>query len=133
MAEFRVASGRKIHAIDITGRVAQCLPADAHGIVYIFTPHTTVALMIGENEANLMADLERTAAHLLDYCGPFQHAGGGNANAPAHLLSSLAGVSVCVPVQRGRMRLGTYQRILLVELDGPRERQVFVTLIPSQG
>jgi secondary thiamine-phosphate synthase enzyme len=130
MRQFTVRSERKIHAIDVTEQVAQGVPTEAQGAIHVFTPHTTVSLMLGENEEDLMGDLERAAAHLLDHCGPFRHCGNGNPNAPAHLLSSLAGASQCIPVYEGRLQLGRYQRILLVDLDGPKERRVFVTLLP---
>jgi secondary thiamine-phosphate synthase enzyme len=132
MYDFTVQSERKIQAIDVTGQVAACLPADADGVAHVFTPHTTVALVIGEDEEKLLGDLERTAASLLAHCGPFQHAGRGNPNAPAHLFSSLAGVSLCVPVRAGQLRLGTFQRILLVELDGPKARQVWVSIVGAR-
>lgn len=51
------------------------------------------------------------------------------AHTPAHLLSSLIGSSITVPVREGRLKLGTWQRIILVELDGPREREISLTQI----
>ena len=131
MIEITVQSQRKIHAVDITDAVVERLPAGAEGIVHLFCPHTTAALVIGENEEKLMGDLERAAAHLLDHCGPFEHAAHGNPNAPAHILSSIAGCSGGVPGEAGRLRLGTYQRVLLLELDGPRTRRVWIFL-PTQ-
>jgi secondary thiamine-phosphate synthase enzyme len=48
---------------------------------------------------------------------------------PDHILSSLIGTSVTQPVESGELVLGTWQRIILVELDGPREREVVLTFL----
>ena len=129
MLELKVQSQRKTQVIDITQAVGEHLPPAAEGVLGLFCPHTTVALVIGEDEEKLLGDLERTAEHLLDHCGPFQHAGRGNPNAPAHLFSSLGGPALWVPVEAGRLCLGTFQRLLLVELDGPKERRVWLRLV----
>jgi secondary thiamine-phosphate synthase enzyme len=50
-------------------------------------------------------------------------------HAPDHLLSSLIGPGVCVPVADAKLQLGTWQRIILVEFDGPRERSISVTFV----
>lgn len=131
MQAFTVQSERKVHAVDITGQVTDLLTTDINGIACLFTPHTTAALIVGENEKDLIDDLERTAAHLLDACGPFRHAQRGNPNAPAHIFSSLAGASLWLPVEGGRLKLGTYQRVLLLELDGPKARQVWLTYLAT--
>jgi secondary thiamine-phosphate synthase enzyme len=54
-------------------------------------------------------------------------------HAPDHLLSSVIGPGVTVPVKSGKLQLGTWQRIILVELDGPRERHVEVIYIPDNN
>jgi len=51
------------------------------------------------------------------------------AHAPDHILSSIIGASVVIPVSNGNLNLGTWQRIVLIELDGPREREVVVSLV----
>ena len=50
---------------------------------------------------------------------------------PDHILSSLMGTSVSVPVEEGRLVLGTWQRVILVELDGPRERNLTVSFVAA--
>jgi secondary thiamine-phosphate synthase enzyme len=50
-------------------------------------------------------------------------------HAPDHILASLVGPSVTVPVDGGRLVLGTWQRVVLVEFDGPRERELILSLI----
>ncbi len=53
-------------------------------------------------------------------------------HAPDHLLASLIGPTVLLPVADGRLKLGTWQRIVLVEFDGPRDRSVNITVIPAR-
>ena len=124
MKQFAVASSKKIEVIDITKQVQDQLAANEQGLCLVYCPHTTAALMIGENEQDLMKDYERVADTLFAGSRPFLHCGRGNPNAEAHIFSALRGCSVLVPVEQGQLQLGGFQSILLFELDGPRERQV---------
>jgi thiamine phosphate synthase YjbQ (UPF0047 family) len=71
----------------------------------------------------MLRDLERCAVDLLRPLEPFQHNKNNNPNAAAHLFSSLMGTQLLLPFE-GRVVLGTYQRIVFLELDGPRTRRV---------
>lgn len=130
MTVVTVGSRKKLHAIDITEKVSDALQKSTEGLVHLFSPHSTVAIMICEFEPKLARDLERAAALLLDGCGPFEHDDNNNPNAPAHILSGISGVSVTIPVHEGELQLGKYQKIVLLELDGPKERriQIYYTL-----
>jgi thiamine phosphate synthase YjbQ (UPF0047 family) len=77
-------------------------------VCHLFTPHTTCALTILTNEGGIAEDHDR-ADHVR-----------------AHVLSALVGPSVSVPVRGGRLGLGQFQRIVLVELEGPRARTIEV-------
>ena len=85
-------------------------------------------LIINEDDAELRVDIANTAAHLLDDLEPFTHARKGNPNAAAHIFSALAGASLTLAVEGGRLALGTYQNVLLIELDGPKTRELTVQL-----
>ena len=50
---------------------------------------------------------------------------------PDHILSALIGTSLTLPVENGRLVLGTWQRILLIDFDGPREREILINLLQS--
>lgn len=128
MQQFTVQTDESVEAVNITAPVAERLSPGVTGICMVFCPHTTVALLIGEDETALMQDYARAARDLLANSGPFGHVVNGCANAEAHILSALSGCSVHVPVQDGRLVLGRCQSILLLELDGPRERSVQVYL-----
>jgi len=126
--QFTVQTQERVQAVNITERVAQSLPADAKGVCMVWCPHTTLALIIGEDEKALMQDYARAVQNLLADCGPFGHVVNGCANAEAHIISALSGCSVHVPVENGKLVLGRCQSILLLELDGPRERTVQVLM-----
>jgi len=87
-------------------------------------PHTTAALLLGEDDAELRRDLVRAADRWLRDCGPFSHIRKYNPNAEAHILSAFGGNGLVVAVENGRLDLGAYQNALLLELDGPKEREI---------
>jgi secondary thiamine-phosphate synthase enzyme len=90
-------------------------------ICTLFTPHTTAALTINENaDPDVLRDLERAFAAMVPDVR-FDHAEG---NSGAHLLSSIVGVSLQLPVVSGKLALGRWQGIYFIEFDGPRRRKV---------
>ena len=116
---------------EITVRVAERVAASgiAAGLCYVFIPHTTAGVTINEN-----ADptVRRDMIHALERAVPrhdpaYRHAEG---NSAAHVKASLMGFSAVVPVVGGRLELGTWQGIYLCEFDGPRRRQVLLTVVP---
>ncbi len=93
------------------------------GICTIVTPHTTCAISVNENaDPDVPADLAKALRAMVPDVH-FRHAEG---NSDAHLLSMLIGTSLSWPYRGGRLVLGTWQGIYLIELDGPRERKVSV-------
>ncbi len=94
------------------------------GICTLFLPHTTAGLLISENrDPYLAVDLTK-AVHMLTGDERGYHNLEGNF--AAHLASMLAGVSLTVPVEDGRLVLGSWQSIYLMEFDGSRKRKVRV-------
>ncbi len=99
------------------------------GAVAVFVPHTTAGVTINENaDPDVAADLEQVFDRLVPWNGPYAH---GEGNTAAHVKASLVGSSVHVPVEAGRLRLGTWQGLFLCEFDGPRDRAVWVTALPA--
>lgn len=124
-----VATERSIQAIDITDRISEAGPFP-DGFVWVSVPHTTAALILCEADDKMLADVERAAGRLLAPLEPFTHDKNDNPNAAAHLMSAFMGSQLLLQSVAGVLDLGTYQRVLLVELDGPRERQVRIAALP---
>jgi secondary thiamine-phosphate synthase enzyme len=120
---------RRIQVIDITDKIAEAGPFP-DGFVWLSVPHTTAALILCEADAKMLADVERAAGGLLAPLEPFTHDKNDNPNAAAHLMSALMGSQLLLRSIVGALALGTHQRILFVELDGPRERQVQLARLP---
>jgi secondary thiamine-phosphate synthase enzyme len=123
---------RKTQVLNVTLALASLVQGVGKGLAHFYIPHTTAALLICEDDEDLRRDLERTAESWLSWLKPFSHCRRGNANAEAHILSAFAGTSVTVPVEAGRLELGTYQNVLLLEMDGPKERTVRCEVIVAK-
>ena len=123
--EFQVRTKKKISRIDVTKQVeraAKELGAKS-GALLVSVPHTTAAVTIGETwDEDVTTDVERALAEWVPDVR-FDHAEG---NSPAHFLSEAIGISCVVPLEEGKPVLGRWQGIVLIELDGPRERTVRV-------
>ena len=118
------------------------------GTVTVLSRHTTTAIVINEMEGRLVDDARQYLLRLAPPAFPYLHndlhvrsgppdwPGGDEAwraqepeNAHSHLLSMLLGNSESVPVVDGALALGTWQSLILVELDGPRTRTVGVQVV----
>ncbi len=127
--EFKVRTGKKYEVIDLTAQVAAAVRDSqvSEGICGVYVPHATAALVINEN------DDQQIGLDLLDALDKLVPEGGWrhdqvDSNGAAHLKAAILGPSEMIPVQNGRLALGTWQAIMLVELDGPRDRKVIVTV-----
>jgi len=124
-SRFLVKTRQKIARIDITKEVERAAKeiGAKNGALLVSVPHTTAAVTVGETwDEDVTTDVERAlAAWVPDV--RFDHAEG---NSPAHFLSETIGVSCLVPLEDGKPVLGRWQGIVLIELDGPRERTVRV-------
>ena len=127
MAEFVVRTQRMQDMVDITRPVADAVRQSgvADGICLVYVPHATAAVVINENaDPNVCEDILEALGQLIPE-GRWRH-DRIDSNAAAHIKATILGPSETVPVRDGRLRLGTWQSLMLVELDGPRERSVFV-------
>jgi len=127
VAEFIVRTNKKQEMVDITQRVADLVKQSrvSDGICLVYVPHATAAVAINENaDPNVCEDILEALGNLVPE-GRWRHDRIDN-NAAAHIKATILGPSQAVPVRGGRLRLGTWQSVMLVELDGPRERSVIV-------
>ena len=130
MHEIRLKTNRRTELVEITKQVQDALNgADDASAALVFVPHTTAGVTIQEHAdpavaSDLAAALERIVndewlwEHVEDPDGP---------NAPSHVRASLMSPQVLVPVDGGKLALGTWQGIFFCEFDGPRERKVYIS------
>ena len=97
------------------------------GVAIVFLKHTTAALCINEAERGLMDDILKTFSTLVKE-NKYKH-DEVDRNATSHLRSILILPSLVLPVSGGSLQLGTWQRILMIEFDGPRRRELYVQVI----
>jgi secondary thiamine-phosphate synthase enzyme len=131
MERLAVQTARKTELVEITALVERAVAGfgkAAAALVYV--PHTTAGVTINENaDPAVAADFETALRSLVEEDGGWQHVEGGAPNAASHVRTALMGTQVIVPLEHGRLALGTWQGIFLVECDGPRTRNVLVTAL----
>ena len=128
MIELSVASSRPRELIDVTDAVVRAILelGVADGAVLVASPHTTAGVTINEGyDPDVAGDLVRRLERLAPREGQGDRHAEGNSD--AHLAVALVGTSVLVPVADGGVRLGRWQRIFLLEWDGPRTRRLLVS------
>ncbi len=115
--------------VDITGKIQAFLKERGvtEGVVHLFVPHTTAGVTINENaDPTVVSDLLFALKKSFPDRKEFRHAEG---NSDAHIKSSLVGPDLTIPVQDGKMRLGTWQGVYFTEFDGPRDRKLHLQII----
>jgi secondary thiamine-phosphate synthase enzyme len=122
-----VTTRRKDEVVDLTDEVEAYLGTGEQeaGVCVVFAAHTTCAVTIADLDPGTDEDLLRALRAMLPrqtYRHPHDPA-----HAPDHLLAAIVGPSVAIPYSGRRLLLGTWQRVILVELDGPRQRTVHLT------
>lgn len=140
---FEVRTTRREEFVDITRAVADAVTealsgparassgAEANGAVLVFSLHTTAGITINENaDPDVCRDLVDGLARIAPCEAGWRHCEG---NSDGHLKTSLVGPSVVVPLESGRIMLGTWQGIYLAEFDGPWTRWVEVRVLPGLG
>jgi secondary thiamine-phosphate synthase enzyme len=125
MSSVVVHSKARGEVIDITAEVAARVVSMADGVCNLFTQHTTCALTILTNEEGIAEDLLAVLHNLVPQTAAYVHDSADHVR--AHVLSALVGPSVSVPVRDGRLALGRFQRIVLLEFEGPRERTIEIS------
>ena len=131
-----------IQFVDITNQVVDLVRAAglANGVVTVFSRHTTAAISIQEDEPLLLEDLRHFLGRVAPAQAHYRHNDfrirtqhmheDESPNGHAHCLQLVLGASESVPVADGELLLGTWQRLFLVELDGPRPaRELIVQLL----
>lgn len=140
-SRIRVETHHSTEFIDLTDRIEASVSATEirDGLVNVHTLHTTTAILVNEHEPLLLADVAALLARLAPQHARYRHddmaartvnlAPGERANGHAHCRALLLGSSALLNLSEGRLQLGRWQRVFLVELDGPRSRDISVQVL----
>ncbi|MDO8885647.1 secondary thiamine-phosphate synthase enzyme YjbQ [Candidatus Oleimmundimicrobium sp.] len=127
---LRIQTKKPVEIVDITSQISQLVQESKinKGIAIVYSPHTTTALIINENEPGLIKDIEGAVKDIVPWGKNYAHNAIDN-NAPSHIVGSFLGNSLNLIISKGNLELGTWQSIFFVELDGPRSRKVLVRIV----
>jgi len=132
MERISVRTNSRVDLIDITDKVQTAVSKSKvkDGICFIFCPHTTAGLTINENaDPSVRRDIINALNKLVPANAGYAHAEG---NADSHIKSSLFGSTLTIFIENGQLAFGTWQGIYFCEGDGPRSREVWVTVIQNK-
>lgn len=127
-ARFEVKTNLERDSIDITEYVENAAKGITDGIAFVSVRHTTCAIIINEAEKGLMEDYIEFCNHMVEGF-KFRHDEVDN-NGHAHVLASIIGDTKMVNVRDGKLDLAASQRVILLDFDGPRTRELQVKLLP---
>ncbi|MBW2065332.1 MAG: YjbQ family protein [Deltaproteobacteria bacterium] len=125
-SQIKVKTGSRTEMKDITSAVQRELSnmGVSDGVCTVYVPHTTAGITINEGaDPAVCEDIINKLNEIAPRNAGYRHLEG---NADSHIKASLMGSSVSVPVEKGRLVLGTWQKIFLCEFDGPRSRKVYI-------
>jgi secondary thiamine-phosphate synthase enzyme len=128
MRSFSIQTRKHSQFLNITAQIQACVDAFElrDGSVTVFVPHTTAGITINENaDPDVVADVMAALEKAVPWEAGYRHSEG---NAAAHVKASLMGSSVHVIVEGGRLQLGTWQSVYFCEFDGPRTRDVWLSV-----
>jgi len=131
MTQFDVITHSKDEVVDITSSVKNIITNSQvkSGICFIYVPHTTAGITINENaDPTVKSDILMAFTDIVPDSLPYRHMEG---NSPGHVKSSLVSCTASVLINNGTLALGTWQGIFFCEFDGPRNRKVYVKILPG--
>ena len=136
---IQVKSTSSFSCHPITERIQSFLDTSQQleGVVCAFSQHSTVGMIVNEMEERLILDLGKWLEEMAPIAQGYKHDDlhlrenipeDEPKNAHSHLRALLLGNHVSVPFKNGKLQLGKYQEIIMVELDGPRERNIVISI-----
>jgi secondary thiamine-phosphate synthase enzyme len=126
-----VSTRARVEFVNVDRLVQEAVRAEgvAEGVCYIYVPHTTAGITINENaDPAVREDIINELNKIVPFDDDYRHLEG---NAAAHIKACLVGFSQLVPVEGGKLVLGTWQSLYFCEFDGPRRRHIYVHVIPG--
>ena len=129
MKELHFSTSKKFEVIDITKEIAEVVKDVKDGTIIVFVPHATAGIIINENyDPNVSEDILNALDQIIPLRNNWKH-DQIDGNAAAHIKAAIIGPSELVIVKNGKLQLGTWQQIALIDFDGPKERKVFVKVL----
>lgn len=130
MKRLSIKTHRKREVLDITDLIEQQLGKSSSGICHLLVLHTTAALTTADLDPGTDLDMLDAFEAMIPKLG-YRHPH-DPAHVPDHILSALIGTSVTLPFEKKNLVLGTWQRVVLIELDGPRQRDLAISISSEQ-
>jgi len=132
MQSIPIKTARRTQMVDITHEVQRVVTALGVkvGTCFLYVPHTTAGILINEHaDPDVATDAEGALDRLVPMAGHYKHAEG---NSDSHVKTMLVGINQFVFVEEGKLALGRWQGIFFAEFDDPRDRKVYVKVIPDR-
>jgi secondary thiamine-phosphate synthase enzyme len=126
---LEVATSGEVDVVDLTPRVNAAIANIASGLCVVFMKHTTAALTLASLEDGAAQDLASVLPMLVPQID-WQHL--PPEHNTAHVISTLVGASVTVPIRDGKLAVGTFQKLVLIELQGPQTRTVELHFVETK-
>ncbi len=133
MESVFVETKGELDIVNLTGELERRVVGLPNGVLFVFLKSTTSGLFINEDDPALLEDLRDVLSRLVPKNASYGHnSTWGDGNGHSHLRSLLLNSSLALPVERGRLALGTWQSVFLIELDlRPRRRELLLSFTPE--
>jgi secondary thiamine-phosphate synthase enzyme len=129
MADLKIRTESRAALLDITEQVNHAVAESGvhNGLCNLFVLHTTAGVIVSENwDPDVTRDMLMQLERMVPREGGYRH---GEGNSQAHILSVMVSTSINIPIRDGRLALGRWQGVMFAEFDGPRDRQLQMTVI----
>lgn len=129
--KIKVSTKKRTQMVDITAEIQEVVGKTKikEGIAHVYCPHTTAGITVNENyDASVQSDINEKLSTLIPHHSDYAHTEG---NADAHIKAAIMGSSRTLFVQEGKISLGTWQGVFFCEFDGPRTREIWLSLIKT--
>ena len=133
--EFKIQTKGNYDLVNLTSKIETTVRESKieAGVAVIFARHTTVGLVLMEWEEGTKRDLIETFEKIAPQKSSYHHKKWNDGNGAAHVKSALCPPSLSIPVKNGKLDLGVWQNIVLIDFDvKPREREVTIQIIPQK-
>ena len=138
--KFELNSKTQLEFLDITDKLQEIIDSSGvrEGQVTVYSPHTTMGIIVNHNEPMLLQDFQKIFHRLVPVDNQYSHDlfelrrgknADGRSNGQAHCQNILIGVSETIPIEKGKMLITERQSIFAVEFDGARKRDIVVQVI----